>query len=170
MVLFEKNDYVGGQVVLAAKAPQREQMAGIVRWFDMETKRLGVERRLGVAADEATIMAEKPDIVVLATGGSSFTQQVEAWGVEAGLAVSSWDILSGKTEPGKNVLVYDGVSMHAGAGVADFIASRGSNVEIVTPDVKVSDGRGRNDLPHFLSAALRTRCDPDAELLARPRL
>jgi len=32
--------YVGGQIMLAAKAPQREQMAGIVRWFDMETKRL----------------------------------------------------------------------------------------------------------------------------------
>ena len=51
VVLFEKNDTVGGQVNLAAKAPQREQMAGIIRWFDMETKRLGVERRLGVEAD-----------------------------------------------------------------------------------------------------------------------
>ncbi|MBW8834308.1 MAG: FAD-dependent oxidoreductase, partial [Burkholderia sp.] len=136
VVLFEKNDYVGGQIMLAAKAPQREQMAGIVRWFDMETKRLGVDRRLGVAADEKTIMAEKPDIIVLATGGSSFTSQVAAWGVDEGLAVSSWDVLSGKVEPGKNVLVYDGVSTHAGAGVADFISSRGSNVEIVTPDVK----------------------------------
>ena len=26
VVLFEKNDYVGGQIMLAAKAPQREQM------------------------------------------------------------------------------------------------------------------------------------------------
>ncbi|MGA7811921.1 FAD-dependent oxidoreductase [Caballeronia sp.] len=149
VVLFEKNDYVGGQIMLAAKAPQREQMAGIVRWFDMETKRLGVNRRLGVSADEKMIMAEKPDIVVLATGGSSFTQQVPEWGVEEGLAVSSWDILSGKVEPGKNVLVYDGVSMHAGAGVADFIASRGANVEIVTPDVKVSDDVGGTTFPIF---------------------
>ncbi|WP_027779822.1 NADH:flavin oxidoreductase [Paraburkholderia caledonica] len=149
VVLFEKNDYVGGQIMLAAKAPQREQMAGIVRWFDMETKRLGVDRRLGVAADDKTIMAEKPDIVVLATGGSSFTSQVAAWGVDEGLAVSSWDVLSGKVEPGKNVLVYDGVSTHAGAGVADFISSRGSNVEIVTPDVKVADDVGGTTFPIF---------------------
>ena len=149
VVLFEKNDYVGGQIMLAAKAPQREQMAGIVRWFDMETKRLGVDRRLGVAADEKTIMAEKPDIVVLATGGSAFTSQVAAWGVDEGLAVSSWDVLSGKVEPGKNVLVYDGVSTHAGAGVADFMSSRGSNVEIVTPDVKVADDVGGTTFPIF---------------------
>ena len=51
-MLFEKNAEVGGQVMIAAKAPQREQMSGIIRWFDMETKRLGVDRRLGVAADE----------------------------------------------------------------------------------------------------------------------
>jgi 2,4-dienoyl-CoA reductase-like NADH-dependent reductase (Old Yellow Enzyme family)/thioredoxin reductase len=149
VVLFEKRDEVGGQIALAAKAPQREQMAGIVRWFDMETKRLGVDRRMGVDADEKTILAEKPDIVVLATGGSSFTHQVAAWGVDDGHAVSAWDILAGRVEPKQNVLVYDGVSTHAGAGVADFIASRGSKVEIVTPDVKVADDVGGTTFPIF---------------------
>ncbi|MFC3110016.1 FAD-dependent oxidoreductase [Undibacterium arcticum] len=149
VVLFEKSEQVGGQIMLAAKAPQREQMAGIVRWFDMETKRLGVDRRMGVAADAKTIMAEQPDIVVLATGGTSHTGQVPAWGASEGLAVSSWDILSGKVAPGKNVLVYDGVSNQAGAGVTDFLASRGSVVEIVTPDVKVADDVGGTTFPIF---------------------
>ncbi|MGS0743644.1 oxidoreductase [Glaciimonas sp. GG7] len=149
VVLFERSDAVGGQINLAAKAPQREQMAGIVRWFDMETKRLGVDRRLGVDADEAMILAEKPDIVVLATGGSNFTAQVPAWGVAEGLAVSSWDILSGRVAPGKNVLVYDGISTHAGFGVADYLASRGSQVEIVTPDVKIADDTGGTTFPIF---------------------
>jgi dimethylglycine catabolism A len=149
VVLFEKNEQVGGQIMLAAKAPQREQMAGIVRWFDMETRRLGVDRRLGVAADAAAILAEQPDIVVLATGGTSHSGDNPHWGVKDGLAVSSWDILSGKVEPGKNVLVYDGVSTQAGAGVADFIASRGNMVEIVTPDVKVADDVGGTTFPIF---------------------
>jgi dimethylglycine catabolism A len=149
VVLFEKSDQVGGQINLAAKAPQREQMAGIVRWFDLETKRLGVDRRLGVAADAQTILAEKPDIVVMATGGNSHTGQNPHWNVQEGLAVSSWDILSGKVAPGKNVLVYDGISTHAGAGVADFLASRGSVVEIVTPDVKVADDVGGTTFPIF---------------------
>jgi 2,4-dienoyl-CoA reductase-like NADH-dependent reductase (Old Yellow Enzyme family)/thioredoxin reductase len=149
VVLFEKSEQVGGQINLAAKAPQREQMAGIVRWFDLETKRLGVDRRLGVAADAQMILAEKPDIVVMATGGNSHTGQVPQWNVKEGLAVSSWDILSGKVAPGKNVLVYDGISTHAGAGVADFLASRGSVVEIVTPDVKVADDVGGTTFPIF---------------------
>jgi len=149
VVLFEKSDAVGGQINLAAKAPQREQMAGIVRWFDMETKRLGVDRRLGTAATAEMILGEQPDIVVLATGGSSNTGQVHAWGVDDGLAVSSWDILSGRVEPGKNVLVYDGMSTHSGAGVADYLATRGSTVEIVTPDVKVADDVGGTTFPIF---------------------
>ncbi|WP_153077032.1 NADH:flavin oxidoreductase [Paraburkholderia bonniea] len=149
VVLFEKAQTVGGQIMLAAKAPQREQMAGIVRWFEMETKRLGVVRHLGVEANAATILAQKPDIVVLATGGSSFMQQVPGWGVEQGLAVSAWDVLAGNVELQPNVLVYDGVSTHAGAGVADYIASRGSQVEIVTPDVKVADDVGGTTFPIF---------------------
>lgn len=149
VVLFEKQEQVGGQINLAAKAPQREQMAGIVRWFDMETRRLGVDRRMGVAATPEMILAEQPDIVVLATGGRSFTDQVPDWGVAEGLAVSSWDILSGKVAPKTNVLVYDAVSTHAGFGAADFLASRGCTVEVVTPDVKVSDDVGGTTFPIF---------------------
>lgn len=149
VILFERNATVGGQVNLAAKAPQREQMAGIIRWFDMETKRLGVDRRLGVAADAAMILAEKPSIVVLATGGSSHSGQVPAWGVAEGLAVSSWDILSERVAPGKNVLIYDGIGTHAGFGTADFMASHGSFVEIVTPDPKVADDVGGTTFPIF---------------------
>ncbi|PXW99317.1 2,4-dienoyl-CoA reductase-like NADH-dependent reductase (Old Yellow Enzyme family) [Sphaerotilus hippei] len=149
VVLFEKQPQVGGQVNLAAKAPKREQMAGIIRWFDLETQRLGIDRRLGVEADVAMIMDERPDIVVLATGGIAHTDQVPAWGVAEGLAVSGWDILSGRVAPQGNVLVYDAISGHAGTGVADFIASRGHRVEMVTPDVKIADDVGGTTFPIF---------------------
>lgn len=149
VVLFEKGPQVGGQVNLAAKAPKREQMAGIIRWFDLETIRLGIDRRLNTEADASMIMDERPDIVVLATGGLPHTDQVPAWGAAEGLAVSSWDILSGKVAPKGNVLVYDGISTHAGASVADFIASRGHLVEIVTPDVKIADDTGGTTFPIF---------------------
>jgi NADPH-dependent 2,4-dienoyl-CoA reductase/sulfur reductase-like enzyme len=149
VVLFEKTDAVGGQINLAARAPQREQMAGIVRWFDMETQRLGVQRKLGVEADMSMILDERPDIVVLATGGLPFTDQVPGWGASEGRVVSGWDILSGRVAPADNVLVYDGISTHAGTGVADYIASRGKRVEIVTPDVKVADDTGGTTFPIF---------------------
>lgn len=152
VVLYEKWPAVGGQVTLAAKAPQREQMAGIVRWFDLETQRLGVDRRLGreVAADD--VLADRPDIVVLATGGLPHLHQVAGWGAAQGLVVSGWDILGGAVAPRGNVLVYDAISSHAGTGVADFIASRGHLVEVVTPDVKVADDTGGTTFPIFYRA------------------
>ncbi len=149
VVLFEKNQSTGGQVNLAAKAPQREQMSGIIRWLDMETKRLKVDRRMGVEADESAILAENPDIIVLATGGTSHVLEKAAWGVAEGLAVSAWDILSGKIAPQKTVLLYDGISTHAGFGTADFMASRGSTVEIVTPDKSVAEDVGGTTFPIF---------------------
>ena len=57
-----------------------------------------------------------PDIVVLATGGRSHVHHLPAWGVADGLAVSAWDVLAGRVEPARRVLVHDGVSTHAGAG------------------------------------------------------
>lgn len=149
VVLFDRNETVGGQINLAAKVPQREQMGGIVRWLDMETVRLGVDRRMGTEATEAMILAESPDIVVLATGGRPYMHQVPGWHYDEGLSVSAWDILSGRVAPGKNVLVYDTMSTHAGAGVADFMATRGSAVEVVTPDVKVGDDTGGTTFPIF---------------------
>lgn len=149
VVLFERNEAVGGQVALASKAPQREQMAGIIRWLDLETKRLGVERRLGLEATDDMVLSERPDIVVLAAGGRSHAGEKPEWGVAEGLAVSAWDILSGKVEAAENVLVYDAISTHAGFGTADFIASRGSRVEMVTPDVKVADDVGGTTFPIF---------------------
>ena len=107
VTLFEKQDQLGGQITLAAKAPQRDQIAGITRWYQLELARLGIDLRLSTPADEATILDLRPDVVLLANGGHSFLEQNEHWGAAEGLVVSSWDVLAGKVAPGKNVLVYD---------------------------------------------------------------
>lgn len=50
--------------------------------------------------------------------------------------VSSWDILTGAVEPGKNVLVYDTICEFSGMSVADYLSAKGSLVEMVTDDIK----------------------------------
>ncbi len=144
VVLFEKHDKVGGQVNIAALAPQRDQMGGIIRWFDLELQRLGVDVRTNTAADVALILAENPDIVVLATGGEPNLQE---WGFDDGLCVSAWDILRGDVALKKNVLVYDVFGQWTGAGCADFAARKQSLVEFVTPDPKVNDDVGGTTFP-----------------------
>ncbi|OHV12764.1 FAD-dependent oxidoreductase [Kushneria phosphatilytica] len=149
VTLFEIEPQLGGQITIAARAPNRDQIAGITRWYEMELARLGVELKLGTRADDAMIRDLQPNVVILANGGNSFTDQVPEWGATDGLAVSSWDILRGTVEPGRNVLVYDTTCEFAGMSVADYLASHGAQVEIVTDDTKPGVAVGGTTFPTY---------------------
>ena len=149
VVLFERQQKLGGQILLAAKAPKRDQMAGIVRWFDMELKRLAVDVRLQTTADVAMIVAEKPDIIIIATGGHNNLSENAKWRAEEGFAIDAWRVLNGEVELKKNVLVFDGISSTAGVGVADYIAQRGALVELATPEPMIADDSGGTSFPIF---------------------
>ncbi|NRS77011.1 dimethylglycine demethylation protein DgcA [Pseudomonas aeruginosa] len=149
VTLFEKKEQLGGQITTAAKAPQRDQIAGITRWYQLELARLGIDLRLGTAADPETILDLRPDVVVLANGGHPFLEQNEHWGAAEGLVVSSWDVLDGTVEPGKNVLVYDTICEFSGMSVADFLADKGAQVEIVTDDIKPGVAIGGTTFPTY---------------------
>ncbi|MBZ9540321.1 dimethylglycine demethylation protein DgcA [Modicisalibacter tunisiensis] len=153
VTLFEAAEQLGGQITLAARAPQRDQIAGITRWYQLELARLKVDLRLGTRADEATIGDLRPDIVILATGGQPFLSQVPEWGYaenrEESLVVSTWDILSGAVEPGKNVLIFDSICEFAGVSAADYLADKGAKVEIVTDDIKPGAAVGGTTFPTY---------------------
>lgn len=153
VTLFEAAEQLGGQITLASKAPQRDQIAGITRWYQLELTRLGVDLRLGTRADEATLKDLRPEIVILATGGQPFLSQVPEWGYaasrEESLVVSTWDILSGAVEPGNNVLIYDTICEFAGVSAADYLADKGAKVEIVTDDIKPGAAVGGTTFPTY---------------------
>ncbi|KJJ98795.1 N-methylproline demethylase [Pseudomonas sp. 21] len=149
VTLFEKKEQLGGQITTASKAPQRDQIAGITRWYQLELARLNVDLRLGTGADADTILDLRPDVVVLANGGHPFLEQNEHWGAADGLVVSSWDVLDGKVAPGKNVLVYDTICEFSGMSVADFLADKGAQVEIVTDDIKPGVAIGGTTFPTY---------------------
>jgi 2,4-dienoyl-CoA reductase-like NADH-dependent reductase (Old Yellow Enzyme family)/thioredoxin reductase len=138
VVLLEASDRLGGQINLARNVPWRENMSGVARWLESQVRRKGVDVRLGAWADVETVRAEAPDVVIIATGGSPATPQMAG----SELAVSSWKILDGSVAPGTNVLLYDEMGLHTGAGCADFMAQRGASVEMVTPDRAVGEEIG----------------------------
>ncbi|MEX1058403.1 MAG: FAD/NAD(P)-binding oxidoreductase, partial [Natronospirillum sp.] len=149
VTLIEKADELGGQITLAARAPQRDQIAGITRWYALELARLGVDLRLGTAANADVVRDLRPDVCILATGGTPFVEQNPAWGAEEGLIVSSWDILSGRAEPGQNVLIYDTICEFTGMSTADYLAAKGSLVELITDDIKPGVGIGGTTFPTY---------------------
>lgn len=66
VVLFDKAEMLGGQLNLARQVPGKEEFHGLVAWFRAEVSRLGIETRLGRAADVADLAGF--DEVVVATG------------------------------------------------------------------------------------------------------
>ena len=100
-------------------------------------------------ADADMIRDLKPDVCILATGGTPFIDQNPHWGASEGLVISSWDILNGTVEPGKNVLVYDTICEFSGMSAADYLSSKGSLVELVTDDIKPGVGIGGTTFPTY---------------------
>ncbi|WP_033068571.1 NADH:flavin oxidoreductase [Thalassospira australica] len=131
VVVFEAAPHPGGQIRLTAQNERRREMISIIEWRMAECTRLGVSFHLNTWAEADTITAENPDVVIIATGGMPHTE-VLSQGND--LVVSSWDIISGDTKPGANVLVYDDAGDHAGLQAAELIAKSGAKVEIMTPD------------------------------------
>ena len=131
VVVFEAASGPGGQIRLTAQSERRREMMSIIDWRMSQCEKHGVTFRFNSWAEADTILAEKPDVVIVATGGLPHTD-VLSKGNE--LVVSSWDIISGDVKPGTNVLVYDDAGDHAGLQAAELIAKAGGKVEIMTPD------------------------------------
>ncbi len=146
VVLFEAAGETGGQINTAVKATWRSGLAGIPRWLDAQVRKRGVDLRLNTPATAESVMAENPDVVIVATGGLPNKGAIE--GIE--LAVSTWDILNGKVEPGENVLVFDDQGGHAAPSTAEFLATRGTKVEVATPERFLGIEVGGTNFPiHF---------------------
>ena len=110
VVVFEAASEPGGQVVLAARATWRKDLLGIVQWLASEVERLGAVMHFNRYAETQDVLAEQPDIVVVATGGVPNIDWVDG----AEHVVSVWDVLGGQVEPGAEVLVYDDHGDHQG--------------------------------------------------------
>ena len=148
VVVLEAASEPGGQIVLAAKATWRRELIGIAEWLAAEVEHLGVELHLNRYAEAADVLAERPDVVIAATGGVPNLERVTG----AEHVVSVWDVLGGQVEAGAEVLVFDDHGDHPGPSVVDFLASRGSKVELVTPDRMAAHEVGATNYPVYLAS------------------
>ncbi|WP_207101311.1 FAD-dependent oxidoreductase [Paracoccus shandongensis] len=130
VTLIEAAPRLGGQILVAAQAPGRRDLRGIIDWRGAELDRLGVEVRLNCWAEPADILAESPDIVIVATGGIPDLDWLEG----AEHCHSTWDLLTGEVPPQADVLVYDGTGRQAAPSCALKLAGEGRAVTFVTPD------------------------------------
>lgn len=162
VVLLEAASKIGGQVALAARATaRRADLIGIVDWLASECRHAGVDLRLGVVADEATVTALDPDVVIIAAGGQP---RVPALAEGDDLVVSTWDIIGGAVTPSRgDVLVFDDHGTEDALSCVERLVASGSSVEIVAPDRHVGHEVTGTAYPAYLGSfyAAGVRMTPD---------
>ncbi len=147
VTVFEVADRPGGQVRLTAQSKRRAEMIGIIDWRMAQCEAAGVQFRFNTWAEAADVLAETPDVVIVATGG---LPQLPDLTEGADLVVSAWDILSGDVKPGQNVLLYDDAGDHAALQAAEVLAAAGATVEVMTPDRSFApEVMGMNLVPYL---------------------
>jgi 2,4-dienoyl-CoA reductase-like NADH-dependent reductase (Old Yellow Enzyme family)/thioredoxin reductase len=131
VVVYEAAREPGGQILLTARSRARQEMIGIIDWRMAQCNARGVKFHFETFAEVDEVLAERPDVVIVATGGSPHTDVLKTGN---DLVVSSWDILSGGVKPGANVLLFDDAGDHAALQAAQVIAESGAKLEVMTPD------------------------------------
>jgi 2,4-dienoyl-CoA reductase-like NADH-dependent reductase (Old Yellow Enzyme family)/thioredoxin reductase len=149
VVLFEAANEPGGQIRIAAELGRRKEIIGIVDWRVAEAERAGAVMRFNNYAEAADVLAEEPEIVIVATGGLPNTSFLEAGGE---LVTTSWDILTGAAKPAEHVMVYDDNGAHPGMMAAEFLARAGAKVDLVTPERLVAPLIGNVNHPVYMRA------------------
>jgi NADPH-dependent 2,4-dienoyl-CoA reductase/sulfur reductase-like enzyme len=131
VTVLEAADKPGGQIRLTAQSQRRREMIGIVDWRVARCEEQGVQFHYNTFADRERVLAERPDVVIIATGGLPHTEILSS-GNE--LVDSTWDLISGAVKPGKNVLLFDDAGDHAALQAAEVVGNSGAHLEIMTPD------------------------------------
>jgi len=149
VTVFEAQPDPGGQIRLTAQNLRRKEMIGIIEWRMAQCAARDVEFRFNSWAEATDVLAENPDVVIVATGGLPHTEVLESGN---DLVISSWDLISGDVKPGKSVLIYDDAGDHAGLQAAEVAAKAGASVEIMTPDRSFApDVMAMNLVPYMRS-------------------
>jgi len=124
---YEKSGVLGGQFRIAGIPSTKHDILTAVKHFITMGKKYGVTYKLGVEVTAKLIENEKPDVVILATGGVPLLPKIK--GIDNPKFLKAIDIIDGKSEAGEKVLVVGGGMV--GSETAEFIAERGSTVTIL---------------------------------------
>lgn len=122
VVLYEKGNRLGGQLLLAGAPPGREEFIELAADLARQVELSGATVVLNSTVDEALVQTQSPDAVILATGGVPITPAIP--GVELSHVVQAWDVLTGKVRTGKRVVVIGGGAV--GIETALHLAEKGT--------------------------------------------
>ncbi len=157
VTLYERERRPGGSLPLAAtvKGFEREDLLGLARYLERQARTLGVAFKTGVDADRSIVEKEKPDVLIVATGGVHQIPKIPGIGkpfvviapdlhkkLKVYLALFGPRLLHRLTNwympLGKRVIVMGGGVQ--GCQVAELLVKRGRKVTIVSESDEIGEG------------------------------
>lgn len=127
VTLVEKANELGGNFRIAAYPTGKGQLTEAIRSMIVKCQQAGVDLRCGVEADEMLLRSLAPDAIILATGSTPLLLPIP--GLSDCGYVTAQDMLDGKAQMGKNVLVVGGGMV--GCEAAEYLAERGHQVTVI---------------------------------------
>lgn len=127
VTVMEATGCLGGKVNVADKSPFKHEMEYVISNLATEAKKAGVKIELNTAATKASILAAKPDTVVVATGAVPVKPAIP--GVDQDNVFFAHEVILETVQPGKNVVIIGGGTV--GIEAADHLLAKGHRVTVV---------------------------------------
>ncbi|HET8758653.1 MAG TPA: NAD(P)/FAD-dependent oxidoreductase [Solirubrobacteraceae bacterium] len=159
VTLLEQAERLGGQLLLAGRLPGRATWLELADDLAASLERLGVDVRLGVAADAERVVAAGPDAVYVATGSTfdasgysiSAPHRDTIPGLSGAHVLDAGAAIAAPEHCGAHVVVVDDNSDYVPLGLALLLARTGRTVELVTRHLHVGSRlTATGDLPFAL--------------------
>jgi 2,4-dienoyl-CoA reductase-like NADH-dependent reductase (Old Yellow Enzyme family)/thioredoxin reductase len=150
VTLLEQGKRLGGQLLIALKAPGRDSFEDQVYFEENEMTRLGVDVRLETRADIEAIKALSPEAVVIATGSIPRVPH-DVPGIDLPQVVQGWDVLLGNASTGDRVAVISQEDYYETPCVAEFLAEKGKQVEVFHKSVHLGSEINRYSIGMVLA-------------------
>jgi len=126
--LHEKDTELGGQWNIACAIPGKQGYASFTKYLRHSLDKLQVPVTLGTEVTRESVLAMKPDVVVIATG--AITQGLDVPGATRHNVVQANDVIQGKVEVNGRVVVIGGRML--GIEIAILMAQQGNEVTLVS--------------------------------------
>lgn len=137
-IIAEMSDHLGGQFVLAGKAPQKAEFVQATQDEANFVRMAGIDTRLNTRVDAAFIEEMKPDEVVIATGAGPLLIPIP--GATLPHVSNAHQVLAGEVQPkGRVVIIGGGI---VGVEVAEYLISLGLECKIIEMKNEVASDLG----------------------------